>query len=293
MEKLKVNTSGKTITPESVMVTLEGLNRTLRVTKNPYSLVWAKITNKRIKATFSNGSRFEVTWSQFRFLRDNYELVKKYNVEQVDDITIKIHVGNSQIVGPPELLLIVDEIESGIYNYVVKSKVVLDIGGYKGETAVFFWESGAKKVIIYEPVTEHKDMIQENIRLNNIAAEIHFEGIGDADGEISICYEKTDNCFGIADKNAPNKKTIKIRNITTVITESGADVIKVDCEGAEISLVNVPKEILRKVEYFMIEVHSPEIRKALVKKFTSSGFSLTYGKEQFEEKVSMVHFKRD
>ena len=85
---------------------------------------------------------------------------------------------------------------------------------------------------------------------------------------------------------------IKIKDITKIISESGAEVAKIDCEGAEISLVNVPQEILRKIEYAMIEVHSLQIRHALIQKFRNSGFTLEKSEEECKEPVSTVYFKR-
>jgi hypothetical protein len=67
---------------------------------------------------------------------------------------------------------------------------------------------------------------------------------------------------------------IKVKNIAKIISESGADVAKIDCEGAEISLISVPKETLRKLEYVIIEAHTPQIRQQLVEKFKNSGFTM-------------------
>lgn len=274
------------------MVTVKGVIQTLTVVKNPHSILWSKLTKKPVRVTFSNGAKFSVTWSQFRFLREHYELVKRYKLEQVDDRTFKIHTKNGQLVGSQVLMCILDEIESGVYEYDYKNKVVLDVGAFEGESAVFFWGKGAKKIVIYEPVKDHLRYIQENIRLNNMNAEIHVEGIGDQDGEISVAYDQADNCFGLNNQKNTNKMNIKIREIAKVIHESGSEVAKLDCEGAEIALTKVPKETLRKLEYVMVEVHSSQIRQALIEKFSDAGFVLVRGEEKTEEAISMAHFKR-
>ncbi len=274
------------------MVTLKGLTRTLTIIKNPFSAILLKFRNKRTSITFSNGSIFLVTWSQFRFLRDHYDLVKKYNLKQLDSETFKITTDRYQLIGSQILIGTLNEIESGIYDCDCKGKVVLDIGGFEGESAVYLWSLGASKVVIYEPVVEHRKHIEENIRLNNMNAELYSEGIGNLDGEVTIGYNKTDNCFGLNTESQNNKIKIKIKDISRIISESGAEVAKIDCEGAEISLVDVPKEVLRKIEYAMIEVHSVQIRRALIQKFESSGFILEKSDEEFEGPVSLVYFKR-
>ncbi len=274
------------------MVTIKGLARTFTTIKNPHSAVLSKLTNKPKKIIFLNGSRFLITWSQFRFLRDHYDLLKKYNLQQIDAETFKINTERFQLIGSQVLICILDEIESGMYEYDCKGKVVLDIGGFEGDSAVFFWAMGAKKVIIYEPVLEHNKFILENVRLNNINAEIHNEGIGNEDGEVTVAYEKVDNCFGLEAESLPNKMQIKIKDVTKVISESDADVAKIDCEGAEVSLVNVPSEILRKIEYAIIEVHTLQIRERLIQKFKSAGFIMAKGNEECDEPISMLYFKR-
>jgi FkbM family methyltransferase len=273
------------------MVTLKGLTRTLKVTRSPFTIIMLKL-KKRSKVTFANGSQFMLSWSQFRFLRDNYTLAKKYNVTQAGDQTFKIQTPRYQLVGSINLMCLVDEIESGIYDYDYHGKVVLDVGGFEGESAAFFWAMGAKKVVIYEPVIEHIKFIRENVLLNKVNAEIFGEGIGDKDGEITVAYEQADNCFGLKREGLTKKMTIKIRDIAKVIVESRAEVAKLDCEGAEISLVNVPKEILRQMEYVMIEVHSLQIRQAIIQKFVDSEFILAKGDEDTPQEISIICFKR-
>ncbi len=274
------------------MVTLKGIIDTFKVVKNPSGALFSKFTKKRQKMTFTNGTEFKITWPQFRFLRDNYALVKKYNLKQVNNETFKIQTDRFQLVGSLVMICIFDEIESGIYNYNCNGKVVLDVGGFEGESAVFFWSKGARKVIIYEPVLEHLKLIEENVSLNGMEAEIHGEGIGDRDGELEIAYDSKDNCFGLEREGLTNKMIIKIKDISKVITESQAEIAKIDCEGAEISLVNVPKEILLRLEYIIVEVHSPQIRQALIQKFKDSGFIIAKGEQEKDRQISILCFKR-
>jgi FkbM family methyltransferase len=271
------------------MVTVKGLIRTVSIVKNPFAILNMKLRKKVVKVTFSDGSTFQLNWPQFRSFRDNYEIVKKYRLQQINNETFKITTDNYQLIGSFILMYILDEIETGVYEYNYKDKIVLDVGGFEGESAVFFWSRGAKKIVIYEPVVEHHRFIYENIGLNNVNAEVHSVGIGDKDDEITVVYDKADNCFGLEMEKAQNKMSIKIKDISKVIVESGADVAKFDCEGAEISLVSVPNETLRKLEYVIVEAHTPRIRQQLVEKFKSSGFVV---ERVINNEISIIHFKR-
>jgi hypothetical protein len=98
-------------------------------------------------------------------------------------------------------------------------------------------------------------------------------GIGNQNGTQIIQYNETDPGFGILSNGTKNIE-IKINDVSKVIEQSGAEIGKFDCEGAEISLVRVPAEILRKIPYFIIEVHSFEIRRSILEKFVGSGLTL-------------------
>ena len=290
------------------MATLSGLKRTLMVTRDLHSILFMKFSKKRRSITFRNGSTLRLTWPEFRLLRDNYKLLKENALEQVNEGLFKIKTDKLdftgsllnicilagfnldfavqqmganlfkikndklELMGSFAMLGSIWEIEQGDYDCDCRGKVVLDVGGFEGESTAFFWIMGAKKVIIYEPVRAHHEFIRKNVSLNHINAEIHEEGIGNGDGTQIIDYEDMGTCFG--DGKGHHQMEIKIRDVASVIEESDAKVAKFDCEGAEESLVHVSSEILRRIEFYIIEVHTPEIRRAIIKKFNESGFSL-------------------
>ena len=293
------------------MVTFGGLTRTFQVTKNPLPAISLMLgSGKHKTVTFKNGFKFQLTWQQFRTLRDNYSLInkfaisqvkddlfkienneskvtcncslipvvcglmQKYTVTQEDDNSFKVSGDNFEIVGDSAMLLVVQEQETGEYIFDYRGKVVLDVGGYQGESAVFFARQGASKVIVYEPVLANHKFIRKNISLNLINAEIHEEGISDKDGTQTISYCDVNTSFGLPCKGE-HRMEIKVRNVANVLDQSGADVAKIDCEGAEESLTGVPAEILRKTKTYIIEVHTPQIRKLVLEKFKASGFKLT------------------
>jgi FkbM family methyltransferase len=308
------------------MATFKTLTNTLKATKNPYNVLSLRLSQRRRPIIFRNGSKFRLTWQQFVILRDCYAAMQKYTVEQVSEDFFKIRNDKSEVscasrmipticdlmqtyriervaddvfkikndkielVGSFDMLNCVREQESGEYDCDCRDKIVLDVGGFQGESAVLLSRLGAKKVIIYEPVTAHHRYIEENVSLNHVNAEIHEKGIGEKDGPITIKCAETNAGFGLLSEGQQEVK-IKIRNIAKVIEESGADVAKIDCEGAEECLSRVPSQTLQKIGLYMIEVHSPEVRRALFEKFKASGFTLMKETKKTPT-VSVVCFKR-
>jgi FkbM family methyltransferase len=234
-----------------------------------------------------------------------------WSIHQTDDSTFKVEKAtlsfkikqlsnglyyaksdNVSIIGPMESLMVylVDG-EEGIYEYDYKGKTVLDVGGYCGESAVFFGGRGAKKVIIYEPVEAHHELIQKNISLNRVNAELHKEGLGDKNGSLNINYDLTNLGFGLL-STGKKTLTIAIRSAQDIISQSHADIAKIDCEGAELALVGVPSDNLRLIDYYIIETHTNAIKEAITKKFLESGFRQDRAPRHFENEIYMIYFKR-
>jgi FkbM family methyltransferase len=272
----------------------------------------------RKTVTFRNGWKFNLTFPQFREIRDTYAAIKKYGLKQLGDDLFEADYGSFKVTdnlrmvctyadmmhryeltklgdnsfrmkgpnftleGSSLMLFIWRELISDAYKANYKNKIVLDIGGYQGETAVYYWISGAKKVVVYEPFKENYELIQKNMQLNGVNAEVHNAGIGEKDGNIMLPI------FG---KGESKEEPIAIRNITNVIDESEADIAKIDCEGAEASLTTVPDEILRKIPSYMLEIHSQTIEKDLIAKFTGAGFKVAKLKRMSSD-ISIALFER-
>ncbi len=298
------------------MVTLTGTTRTLTITKSPTFIIPLKFFNKSGFVTFRNGSKFRLTWSQFLMLRDTYQYWSKYTFEQIDTELFKLRQGKFEftgnlnlicsiveltekhhcavepknngvfslsgesfnLVGSSEMIFVFKELLAGIYDCDCRGKTVLDIGGFEGETAVYFSSRGAKKIVLYEPIPVNFETAKQNIERNGINAELHNEGIADADGTITIEF-------------LSSKNTCAVKNVSSVLLESGADIAKIDCEGAEESLINVSNNILQSISLYMIELHSESIREKILAKFTDAGFILSKD-FKWSKDFSVVHLHR-
>jgi FkbM family methyltransferase len=211
--------------------------------------------------------------------------------EQIDKDTFKVETDKIKLVGDLNMVSALSEVTEGFYSCECVGKVVLDVGGFQGETAAYFSSIGAKRVIVYEPVVSHHKFIETNMALNNVNAELHEEGIGNMNGNQTIHHKDFGLDFGLV--NGGKGVEIRIRNIVDVIEESNADIAKFDCEGAETALLQVPIQILRRISYYIVEVHSSKIMETINQKFKTSGFKLTKNIPLSKNsEISVVHFAR-
>ncbi len=162
----------------------------------------------------------------------------------------------------------------------------VDIGGYFGETAVLLAKRGFKKVTIYEPVPENIEIIKLNAMLNRIEDRIDIvhAAASRSNGKLRIESSAPPGTagFGLGGKNAKyvlEVPAIAWKKIIGRAIEEDATLIKVDCEGCERFLVQIPKEMLAKIPRWVIETHSKEIEETVFEKMLKVGFEAVESRE--------------
>jgi len=153
---------------------------------------------------------------------------------------------------------------------------VIDIGGFLGETALWLMTEGiAKRVVVFEPA--YYEICRRNLAVLQ-GVEVYPYAVYKERGKVKLVT---------AGKNsAISNYGIEVEAVTfNEILEkaSGKTAVKIDCEGCEQYLVDVPCETLRRAMEYIIEVHPGINMQALIKKFTNCGF-------QAEARPVMLHF---
>jgi len=208
-------------------------------------------------------------------------------VEEYDNdfflITIK---GNLRFIirkrNRSDILLLKDIFISEEYDKYLpdlQGKIVLDIGGYIGDTAIYFSHLGASTVYVYEPHPVLYKMMIKNIELNNIKnIKTNNCGISDEDSIISIKEKKSSNgptaVFGLELPENNQGKTVEIKVVSfkKIIENIGEiDFMKMDCEGGEFqALLSCDTIYLKKIKRMVVEYHdNPE---KIIKHLEDSGF---------------------
>jgi methyltransferase, FkbM family len=214
------------------------------------------------------------------------------SINQLGEDLIEIKCEKFNLTGSFAILTALKEVTMGTFDCDFNNRIVLDIGGFQGETAVIFFTMGAKKIVIYEPLVAHHALIKNNLEKNSVIAELHAEGIGEKDCTETVHFDKVDMGFGLKNTGC-NKIEISLRNIITVLSQSHASIAKIDCEGYEKCLITIPNEILSQLDYYIIETHSHKIKHAITKKFLQAGFRLNRNLPLYDDsKVTILHFAK-
>lgn len=125
--------------------------------------------------------------------------------------------------------------------------VILDCGGNIGMATLYFKYLYPKaKITIFEPSQEVFDLLEKNIKNNNLKnVEIVRAAVSDADGQAEIYPRGAAACGNTLEQNiskvTPTKKTVVPYSIKTTklssYINSNIDLLKLDIEGSEGSVI--------------------------------------------------------
>lgn len=143
----------------------------------------------------------------------------------------------------------------------VTNKRILDIGGSTGDTCDYFLSKGARDCINVDCNPDYIDQCVQNIKIYNLPIIPVLMNISNAS------------------------------QIESLIEEYKPDVVKMDCEGCEVHLVQVREEILRIVPEYIIETHSDPIFDSIQNKLLQNGYEIVNVKE-WAPHIRIVYARR-
>jgi FkbM family methyltransferase len=159
----------------------------------------------------------------------------------------------------------------GVYASLdVKDKVVIDVGAFVGDSAIYFALKGAKRVIAVEPHPGAFAEMLENIKLNKMENIIIPVNAGLASKSGKVCLEKSfDNSDTLVMYHRLRDCINAISAVTLgeLISRFGVDpdnaVLKMDCEGCEYDVILNAYEHIRMFKELVFEYHPSIVNKPL------------------------------
>jgi FkbM family methyltransferase len=199
---------------------------------------------------------FEGKWYEFLTRTEG-----GYDVAATDEIVVReIFVENVYQVGQGDLA------DTGI---------VLDIGGNVGAFAVYCAALGARHIHTFEPDSLNWEVLQANIAANSLEKVIHPHkvGVSRAGGSASLIQgqgasfvEGTRELTSEAAKRLATPDTpreaIETVSLASAFADSritNCDVLKIDCEGSEYSIIEgADSDVLAKARFITLEFHTTD-----------------------------------
>lgn len=175
----------------------------------------------------------------------------------------------------------------------VRGRVVIDVGAYIGDTAIYFALRGAKRCYALEPHPYAYSLLLHNIRINKMNNSVVPLNIGIScsgrEETMVLPLENIDTWAApVSELASTNKqssmnagtKIVKVKlttlgrllDLLNVLSLNSELVLKMDCEGCEFSLLNESPEVLRKFREIVLEFHGSPI--SLLHRLVKIGFKL-------------------
>jgi FkbM family methyltransferase len=163
-------------------------------------------------------------------------------------------------------IILLEIIMDRIYVLEGSYDVIVDIGGFLGETAWWFITEGyARRIIVFEPV--YYDLCRSNV---GDAAEVRPQAVHWSKGV--LIFKVSGGQSQIALNGEKVTETVTLAEVLSSLT--GRVAVKMDCEGCEESILHTPCDMLRRAEEYVVEVHPRVNEENIVKHMKKCGFSL-------------------
>lgn len=157
-----------------------------------------------------------------------------------------------------------------IQTHKIKKGKIVDIGAHYGTTALILSDSIPNTgVVCFEAHQGNFAILQENLDLNNLQAELHCYAIGDHNGEAYLrTMEGGSPTYRLQEE--ATSITVAVRTLDS-FNLTGVSFIKVDIEGAELLMLQGGIETIKKNKpVIYLEHHSDLCEKEALYSFIES-----------------------
>ncbi len=192
------------------------------------------------------------------------------------------------------------------YSFIeYRGKSVLDLGAYYGDTALFFLKKGARFLYLYEPVKTIYDYLLINLEKNEIDPNKYRAFNIGAWIDNGIVYTRFnmqgtgltplinyDVCKSLSDC-----VELKLKSLREILEESLAgrdsseNIVKIDCEGCEYSILTVSCNTISLADNYIVEIHGAP--NPIVYKYDKCGFKAELKKKQNTDYITLWHFYKE
>jgi FkbM family methyltransferase len=215
---------------------------------------------------------------------------KSHRISSLTWNNIKVHyrTGSSDMVLIYEILLKSKYKKEYYFPEGLKPKVVFDIGGNIGITAIYLASLFPDALIYsFEPLKENFEILKLNVsQFKNV--KVFNIGLGAENGSFKVYLSDDNENFGgvtfyseVEGSLSESFSECEVKNINVVVDELGissVDLIKIDTEGAEYDILTSLKyEFLKKTSWITGELHGNRDFE-LLNYLTNIGFSISLNK---------------
>ncbi|WP_446752885.1 FkbM family methyltransferase [Vulcanisaeta sp. JCM 16161] len=199
---------------------------------------------------------------------------------------------------------IIETFDLGQYDFMnVDGRVVLDIGAFVGDTAIYFTMRGARLVHAVEPLPSNYEEMLQNITLNGLDNRVIPMKllIGYGERRVSMPHSTDVNLRGgsvsevlrVPHGGYEYVDVMPLRELYEALSIK-PDVLKLDCEGCEFDVILNDYETIRRFNEIVFEYHSYITGRSVgeLMSILSKDFRCSFVNDEFYRKY-YSNFSRD
>lgn len=193
-----------------------------------------------------------------RLLRyvENWHDILLFQLGLKKSVVAKIR-GGPKLLYTPRAFSLEQFVEQPYRVLDVEGKVVLDIGAFNGDSAIYFSMRGAKWVYAFEPYPYLYALAKANLELNGVSnVELFNEAVDAYEGWIRLDPNRV--AMNAGAKDFGQGSLVRVRRLESVVRELGLEdaVLKIDCEGCEYgAILSADESTLDAFTQIIIEYH--------------------------------------
>lgn len=180
-----------------------------------------------------------------------------------------------------------------IYKQDVKDPhTIVDIGANVGIYSI--WAAcnyEHAKIYAYEPVSKTYELLVNNISKNKLTNIFpNRKAVTDKRGKATIYLSYASGFSSVKNSNG-NPEDIEMITLQDVFESNKlktVDILKIDTEGSEFEILNGGRELLKNVNFVMMEYHSKEDKTKILKLLDECGFEII---RNTGESLGTIHSK--
>ena len=167
-----------------------------------------------------------------------------------------------------------------------KNRVIVDVGAWDGDTAIYFALNGARHVYAFEPYPYSYRIAKRNVAEAGLSGKITMVNEGCGKSDTILIDGRYRNKVTSSLEDFRKGKKIRIRSLAEIRDKYRIKngLLKIDCEGHEYELLlGADSKALRSFERIILGYHHGY--KNLARKLRGNGFAVKYKLPLYDENL--------
>jgi FkbM family methyltransferase len=153
------------------------------------------------------------------------------------------------------------------YGDIPKGGVVVDIGANIGTFTLYAAMNGASKVLSIEPNSRAFNVLQTNAQTNKLSGKVVpiRAAVTDHDGDTVFIPVSSSPYNAITSERGASDaveavETVTLKGLAAQYNLDRIDLLKVDCEGAEFTIIpSIPSDLLKRIRCIRLEYQDKDV----------------------------------